>query len=449
MSSLRFASGAGLAAVIACHTGSALAQGDSESVSNALMEEVTVTATKKPQAESVQEVPLAVNAFGADQLDALQVRDLASLSFKMPNVQLDDIGTTKGVANFTMRGLGVNSSIPSIDPAVGVFVDGVYLGINAGVIFDTFDLDSVEALRGPQGVLFGRNVTGGAVLMNTGDPTDELTVKTKATVDSGLRSTGTNYILQGVISGPIVKDRLSAKIGLYYNDDGGWFTNLADGSDFGESETTIVRGALKFTPTDFVEIIAKYENGSSDNQGPAAQSHTNGLGLDGQIVNFDRDSFDFAIDEPGFSNADWDQFSAEINIDVPFGDGRITNIFGFRQFEQGARSDIDASPEWFFHANILVDQDQFSNELRYSGRFADGRLGVTTGIYFFTQELQYSEQRDLLGVLTGGVAPAVTQDGGGIQDHDTFGVFAQAEYDLTDRLTFNAGVRYTEETKDV
>ncbi len=416
--------------------------------SSELLEEVTVTATKKADAENVQDVPIAITAFGEGQLDALQVRDLAGLSFKMPNVQLDDIGTTKGVANFTIRGLGVNSSIPSIDPAVGVFVDGVYLGVNVGVVFDTFDIGSVETLRGPQGVLFGRNVTGGAVLINTGDPTDEFRFKAQAALDSGLRDTGGNSRIQAVVSGPLVKDVLSAKLGVYYNDDQGWFRNLANGERFGKSDTTIVRGALKLTPNDAVAIVAKYEHGESDNQGPAAQSHTNGQGLDGQIVNFSRRSFDFAIDEEGVSDAMWDQVSLKIDIDVPFGNGRITNILGYRQFEQEAISDIDATPEWLFHANILVDQDQISNELRYTGTFGE-RFGLTTGVYYFQQDLAYGEQRDLLGIATGGVAPALTQDGGGVQDHDTFGVFTQVEYDVSDQLVLSAGLRYTEETKDV
>ena len=130
--------------------------------SQTILEEVLVTAQKKSSAEEIQDTPLAITAYGADQLDALKVRDLKSLSYSMPNVALEDVGTTKGVANFSIRGLGINSSIPSIDPTVGVFVDGMYLGINSGVVFDMFDLAGIEVLRGPQGVLFGRNVTGGA-----------------------------------------------------------------------------------------------------------------------------------------------------------------------------------------------------------------------------------------------------------------------------------------------
>jgi len=161
-----------------------------------LDEEIVVTGTKKAGGENVQDAPASIVAFGAETLEALQVRDISSLSFSVPNVSLEDIGTTKGVANFQVRGLTVNSSIPSAEPAVGTLVDGIYLGINGGVVFDTFDLAGVEVLRGPQGVLFGRNVTGGAVLVNTTDPQNEFKVTAKASAESGLRGTGGNYTVQ-------------------------------------------------------------------------------------------------------------------------------------------------------------------------------------------------------------------------------------------------------------
>lgn len=422
---------------------------DQRTTLDILQEEVIVTATKRAGGQDVQDVPLSMTAFSERQLDALQVRDIAGLGYKMPNVALDDIGTAKGVANFTVRGLGVNSSIPSIDPAVGVFVDGIYIGSNAGVIFDTFDLESVEMLRGPQGVLFGRNVTGGAVLINTGDPTDEFSAKIKLASDSGLRDTGANYYAQGVISGPLIEGRLNGKIGLYYNNDDGWFENTIPGAtpaqntteDFGESETTLVRGGLLFMPTDRMEILAKFEHGETESQGPAGQSHTNGLGIDGQIVNFSRDSFDFSIDERGFTDAEWDQLSLELNLDVPFGNGTITNIFGYREFTQLARSDIDASPAFLFHADIGINQEQVSNELRYNGLFMDDRLNMTAGLFYFEQDLLYGEQRDLLG-------GALTQNGGGIQDQQTIGVFIAGDYAVNDDLSFNVGIRYTDESKD-
>jgi iron complex outermembrane receptor protein len=95
----------------------------------------------------------------------------------MPNVQLESVGTFPGVQNFSIRGQGINSSIPSVDPTVGVFVDGLYMGTTYGVVIDTFDLESVEVLRGPQGLLFGRNVTGGAVVLRNARPDGEFGIR--------------------------------------------------------------------------------------------------------------------------------------------------------------------------------------------------------------------------------------------------------------------------------
>ena len=137
------------------------ASADDASDSALLLEDVVVTAQKREQ--SIQDVPVSITAFDAEQLEATKVRDLGDLTVGIPNVSFDEVGTSRGTANFSIRGLGVRSSNPTIDPTVGVFVDGVYIGINATVLYDAFDLEGIEVLRGPQGVLFGRNVVGGAV----------------------------------------------------------------------------------------------------------------------------------------------------------------------------------------------------------------------------------------------------------------------------------------------
>ena len=218
-----------------------IAPATAQQLSSSILEEVVVTATKKNIEETVHDVPLALTAYGADQLDALHVRDLADLSFSMPNVQLDDIATFKGAANFSIRGLGINSSIPSIDPTVGVFVDGMYMGITSGVLLDMFDLESVEVLRGPQGLLFGRNVTGGAVVINTKDPGDAFAFSVKTGIEGRLKAgTGASYYAMTSVTGPVVKD-LSARLSMYLNIDEGWHENLFDGRDFGEVESYIGR----------------------------------------------------------------------------------------------------------------------------------------------------------------------------------------------------------------
>ncbi|NMW32422.1 TonB-dependent receptor [Altererythrobacter sp. RZ02] len=390
---------------------------------------IVVTGTKSRNAEDVQDVPLAVTAFNAASLDALKVRDVESLSYSAPNVSLDQIGTSRGTANFSIRGLGINSSIPSIDPTVGVFVDGVYLGFNGGVVFDLFDLDSVEILRGPQGVLFGRNVTGGAVLINTGNPTEEFQGKFRAAVDGPFVDDGrggANYTVSGVVSGPIIEDTLLFKVGAYYNNDDGYFTNLFDGENFGAAETKIFRGALEGRFGDLT-ITGKLDYFESDGDGPAGQNR-------GQ---FDRESFDFSINNRGgYANEIW---TGSITTELDIGPGTLTNVFGYRDYAATTDADIDSLPVTIFHSNTETEQDQISNELRYAMDFDNVQL--TVGGFFFDQSIAYTENRLIPS------APA-TFWGGGQQDHQVLGAFASGQFNLTDALSVIAGIRWSREEKD-
>ena len=430
-------------------TGEALAQDPApRGASAAMLEEVIVTARKRE--EGMQDVPLSVTAFNSSQIDALKVRDLNDLSVGMPNVTLQDVGTSRGTANFSIRGLAVNSSIPSIDPTVGVFVNGVYLGVNNGVIFDTFDLESVEVLRGPQGTLFGRNTTGGAILLNTKKPGDSLEATLRTAVETGDVG-GTNAYYMGAVGGPITKD-IGGRLVLYYNDDDGQLENDFTGDDVLAIEQKMARGTLTWTPGESTDITLRYEYLDIDGDGPQAQSHTNGSGVPGAFVNFDRDDFDLSIDEQGYQESETNFFTAQLDQGIDFGDGTITAIYGYRDLSQEGVGDIDAQPVWIFHAPSWLEVTTNSFELRYNGTFAD-RANVTVGTYYFDQDMDYHERRNLIGVALNPLGifdqPAVRQDGGGEHDTESFTVFAQVDYDLTDQWTLTAGVNYSSEEKDV
>ena len=398
-----------------------------QTAGSAFLEEIIVTATKRAGGISVQDAAVAVTAYSDDQIDKMFLRDLKAIGFSAPNVQLEDIGTARGTANFSIRGLGINSSIPSIDPTVGVFVDGMYLGLNAGVVFDTFDLEGVEVLRGPQGLLFGRNVTGGAVLLRTTRPTDEFSVNARVAYESG-----DNQYASAVVAGPL-GDTVGFKLAGYVNSDGGWFDNLGTGNDsFGQADTTLFRGAISWQPTDSFDLIIRAEHGDSNGDGPASQN----AGIWGT------ETHEFAIDEEGFYDNDWNQVIGEATFDVSFGDGQIVDIMGWREYNSNTTGDIDATPTDVFHAPAATIHDQFSNELRYNGTF--GKAYLTTGIYYFTQEVDYREQRDLFKFT--GAGP--TFIGGGVQKQDTSAIFAQVDYAFSDLFTMNFGGRYTSEKKD-
>ena len=415
---------------------------------SALLEEVVVTARKRE--EGSQDVPLSISAFSGDQLEALKFRNLGNIGVTMPNVVLDDIGTSRGYANFSIRGLGINSSIPSIDPAVGLVVDGVYLGTNAGVMFDTFDLESIEVLRGPQGTLFGRNVTGGAVLLNTKKPTQDFEVSARASYETPEGRGGASSILSGSVSGGL-SDTFAAKLAVYYNDDDGALVNQFDGRNHGRYEQTLIRPAFTWYPSDDMELVVRYEYQEVEADGPSAQTHTNGSGVPGAFANFDRDSFDFSIDEPGDFTLEVDFLNVQFSADDVFG-GTISNIFGYRESTSTTVGDIDAQPVWIFHSDTASTYEQWSNELRWNGLLLDDRLNLTTGIYVFESELNYDEDRNLLGQVLVGTPlagnPALTQNGGGELDVQSLGIFASGDYNITDSLILTAGIRWSQEDKE-
>ena len=409
-----------------------------DAVMHSSLEKIVVTARKRE--ESVFDAPLSVSALGAGEVEARKLRNLTDLAVSLPNVALDEVGTFTGYANFSMRGLGINSSIPSIDPTVGIFVDGVYLGVANN---DFFDLESIEVLRGPQGILFGRNVTGGAVLVNTRKPGDEFEARLRAAVDGG-GDGGLNKYLTGSIGGP-VSATVSAGIAAYYNDDDGWFENKFSGDDYGAFEQVRVRPVVVWRPGDRVELVARYQYSETDGDGSVGQTHTNGYGISGTPANFARDSHDFSIDEGGFQETETHFVTAELTLEVGE-DGAITNIFGYRDHESRSLLDIDAQPVSLFHATGGLETEQVSNELRYNGVFA-GQLNLTAGVYYFSNDIDYQERRNLLGLLTPDGSPALTQDGGGEYKVETVGVFAAADYEISYSLTLSAGLRYTSEEK--
>lgn len=435
----------------------------SNKTADKLFEKIEVTARKR--VESIQDVPVAITAFGEDQLDAMKFRNMNDLSVGIANVVLEDVGTARGVANFSIRGLGINSSITSIDPTVGVFVDGVFIGTNGGVVVDMFDIERVEVLRGPQGILFGRNVTGGAILITTKKPDDTVTAKLRGSVTGGGPG-GLNKTIQGAVNIPLT-DNLFTKVSVYHNNDEGWFENKFDGSNHGAVKQTLFRSSTLWEPTDDLTLELKYENLDLDGDGPSGQNHTNGMGINPNLafsgahplapfaVTFDRDSHDFAINEPGWQKIETELLSLNLNWDVA--GGTMTYIYGWRDYYSPTRGDIDAQPFTLFHSNSWTTSEQFSHELRFNTQL--GKANVTTGVYHYTNDMLYHERRELplttvyADINADGtpdlLAAGIYQDGGGLHETSSLGAFAAVDYDLDDQWTLSAGLRYTREEKDV
>jgi len=411
-----------LGVVAAVTTGARMASA-SEGATQDVLQEIVVTAAKTVHAVSVHDSPYAVTAFDQSTLEDAHVGQLSDLTDYVSIVFLTSTETVQGVNNFSIRGMAVYDTIPSNTPTVGVFVDGLYLGASAASALNTFDLGSIEVLRGPQGLLFGQNVTAGAILVHTTDPTDHAQVSARIGVESDPSITESF-----VLTGPVMSDgRLDGKIAVYRNDDSGYFTNLYDNRQFGASRTTIARGALLFGAHSLFRTIVRYEHGSVGGQGPASQNHGA----------YSADTFDFNINTPGFEHDSWNQAIAESRRRVTFGNGEIVNILGWRKVDESGLFDADSTPETFFNFGTDIAQHQYSDELRYSGTL--GRATPTVGMYFYTDHLLYVENRQL---------SAANLTGGGIQNSTTYALYSNVDIALDKKLTLTLGARYALEKKN-
>ena len=199
----------------------------------------------------------------------------------------------------------------------------------------------------------------------------------------------------------------------------------------------MLRPVFSWQPTDTLSLTVRYEYQDRDGDGAAVQN----------TVRFDRRSHDFSVNNDGFLDTKIHILSTRLDWTVPLGNGTVTNIFGWRDAQADALSSVDelASTTALRNLETLLRAEQFSNELRYTGVFFD-RLQLVTGLYYFTNASDYHERRKLADDPPGRTR---VQNGGGLYDVDTLGVFMAGDYDLTDWLTLNAGLRFSYEAKEV
>jgi len=285
-------------------------------------------------------------------------------------------------------------------------------------------LDGIEVLRGPQGTLFGKNVTGGAVLLRSRRPSDTFEGSARASAETGLE-----YKMMGSVSGPLT-DNLKIRVSGYYDHDDGWFRNDFDNKPYGVSTTWTVRASLAWEPTDNLDVLLRFEHGDSS---------TDGLPNQNQAFN-SRHSFDFNQDFAGQTDYRWNMLSSEINWKV--GNGMITNVAGYRDLKLYTAYDSAGTPIQDFEISYNNPVRQFSNELRYAGRFFD-MVDITAGLYYFTSHIKLVETRRVRTA-----ANFASRSYGGVdQVARTYAAFAQADIDVASGLNLTLGGRYTYDKK--
>ncbi|MEL7029444.1 MAG: TonB-dependent receptor, partial [Pseudomonadota bacterium] len=403
-------------------------------------------------------------------IERLQARDIRDLSSFVPNLQLSPINIGPNSSAVSIR--GVNSQDPerSFDPAVGTFIDGVYLGTSAFNLLDTFDLERIEVLRGPQGTLYGRNTTGGAISATRSRPTGEFGFRGAVTTGSADR-----FDVRGVANAGLVEDVLGLKVAGYYQTDDGIYENTAGGSK-GALDRWGVTAALQYEPSDDVTLYIAYDHAEDTSdiipyvpQGipepsllpfeltgapPIPATVTPGFGPDALCLVANgvcRQNFSTITDEHSL-DASLDALT--INGDWTFTDNlTATVVLGWRQSEESVVIDFDGASVQAFNVIRNQDYEQWSAEARIASDF-EGRFNFVAGAFFFDSEysLDQAIRLDLAMVAPLPIVGLAAVSGSGDDDiykSESYAIFAQGDYDLTDRLSFTLGGRVTWDERSV
>ncbi|MEM1114499.1 MAG: TonB-dependent receptor [Pseudomonadota bacterium] len=445
-----------------------------------VLEEITVTARRRE--EGLQEAPIAISAFTGDTLAYRGVTQLTQVEKFVPNLTVQNNPSFGGASNSAaiyIRGVGQKEFLPTTEPGVGLYVDGVYIARSVGAVLDLIDVERLEVLRGPQGSLFGRNTIGGALSITT----------VKPAIGGGFggeiaAAVGTDDRLnvKGAIDIPVGSEmglRLSAAT---FQQDG--YVERQDGVDLGDDDTQTARLAWAWEPssrlrTDFsldytrdrengpaLELIAIDFTDLSQLQGvvaapppPLAFIHnvtTAALGpgqpcaatdAEGNGVTFNPDSpncFDERYLRDNSRNAgtaeaksDTDIWGASLNVGYEISDTlSLRSITAWRDLDSEFSRDGDHSPHRISTLFDDLEQQQFSQELQLLGEH--DRFNWILGAYYF------EEEGDNVNILDFTVSNFRS---GGEFENESWAVFAQGTYDITDALRLTLGGRYTEETK--
>ena len=398
----------------------------SDEVETASAGEIVVTARRR--AESLQDVPVAVSAFGEEALQNLQAENLGDLEGAVPNLSLH-VGDASNAVVY-IRGVGQIDSLAFADPGVGIYVDDVYLGRAQGAFLDVYDVERIEVLRGPQGTLYGRNTIGGAVKFVSKELTNDLEGEAEATLGSYDR-----FEVKGTINVPLVADKLLAKAAFARSRRDGFSDNLATGDDDGDKDLWAGRLALELRPSEGLSfrLNADLSKDSPDTSRTPARA-TSVLG----VAPPNDDPFENEADFNGRNDlktaglslvSTWEASDALT----------LKSITAYREMDYDTELDLDATRFAFFGVYVNERQNQFSQELQLL--FDADRLSAVGGLFYFREHDE---------TLSGLYGPAIALVTGSFNDqlNKSYAVYGQVTYELTDRLSATAGLRYTHEKKD-
>lgn len=413
------------------------------------LEEVIVTATRREQ--SLQEVPMAITAFTDAQLEALQADNLDSIQGAVPNLNLVQGRGSNSSVNAFIRGVGQPDALQTFDPAVGIYVDDVYMSRIQGAMFKLYDVERVEVLRGPQGTLYGKNTPGGAIRLITRTPGQETEAKAGITLGDYSRFQAAGYI-SGALS-----ENFAASLSILHDERDGFVTDPVTGMEYNDEDTTAARLKASWDVSEDVNITFSADYSSEDvalTLGRAeAPLVSIDLGTGLPVVRHlpSPGEWDFMtrtdlgqvggqeVDNSGLAmTVSWD-----INDNLAF-----KSITASRELDADLYVDIDATELELGDVFVGVEQEQFTQEFQLLGSNGSN-VNWVAGLYYLNEEVPSHQEAyadDFL--LFNGFPISFLRTIDDDLETTSYAAFGQVDWAFADRWSLGLGIRYTDEDKD-
>ena len=434
----------------------------------AQVDEVVVTATKREK--SIQDIPVSVTALSADALTKDAVTNLDSLQHSVPGLSMTTGAGSGWQSSLRMRGIGTSGTNIGFEGSVGIFVDGVFRPRAGASLNDLADVERVEVLRGPQGTLFGRNTTAGAVSIVTKKPVMDET-------SASFRLTGGNLNriqISGIFNTPL-SDKMAARLSADYNKRDGFLENQVDGvSDLNDRDRINLRGQLLWEPNPEMEVRVIGNHFSVDEaccgssvylRNPLLDMPT---ALEKAVPSADLEDFETARN--GDTIEKQDETGLQIDYEWNMSNGiTFFNSAAYSDYEMSGQTDADQSALDFINQpSNFVKQKQFSNEARFSGVMDDlssvQSIAWIAGAYYSKEALGLiynmefgADANGMQATLEAIEAPGFSAATGFTtgdkhnatmsQDAEVTALFAHADIDINERWAASVGTRFTSEEK--
>ncbi|WP_434601790.1 TonB-dependent receptor [Pseudomonas sp. Z4-7] len=434
------------------------------------LDETTVTARRRE--EDPQDVPIPINVLYGEQLDEAGLHSLRDIQQRVPGLIVS--GHDARYAGFGLRGFGATAYNDGLEGSVGTYVDGVYQARQGMAFTELMDIERIEVLRGPQGTLFGKNTTAGALNIITRQPTFQPEANLEASYgERGLRE------FRGTISGPLQDDVLAGRLNVFDSASEGSVENLQDGSRLGGADSQGLRGQLLWTPnTDFsARLIADYAEQNEAGNVLLANQYSQQTRKRAQFVGYplaepDPYKRETRIDAPGRPRTLQNGVSLELNwnLDETM---RFTSITAYRDWDYRATRDGDSTALAVAQSETELGHRQFSQEWRLSGT-AGSSVDYVAGLYYLRQQLdreidaefgkdaapwfvgdQLDQLKKLFGInftnprqVPSMLLNDARQHFDGEQKGDSRAIFGQLSWRPIDPLELTGGLRYSHERKD-